>query len=228
MSESNAARRLLGFHPTDPTGRRAGGGGAGPALRGRDPAGGAFLAPAAEPRPATRLRFDGYLPVGARQLLRPRGRRRLRPGGAAAAHPAAGRHGAQQGGRAGAPPSAATARRATGRGPRPPGRGRSPARTRPPADWRRAASCSRSSASGCPRRSGGSPISAPGVTTGRPWPPRSAARPRAVASNWPGPSCASRRISGSTASWIDRADRSPRPGPAADRDRRPAMKQAER
>ena len=102
--------------------------------------------------------------------------------------------------------------------------------TRRRADWRRAASCSRSSASGSPRRSGRSPTCAPGVTTGPPWPPSSAARPRAGASNWPGPSSASRRSSASTASWIDRADRSPRPRPRRPTVRRdgPRRNQAER
>ena len=162
------------------------------------------------PRTAARLRLDGHLPVGAGQLLRPGGRGRFRPGRAAPAHPAARRHGPEQGGRAGAASPASAPRRAAGRRPRRPGGGHRRPSRRLPAGWRRAASCSRSSASGSPRRSGRSPTSAPRVTTGRRSPRSSAARPRAAASNWRGPSSASRKTSASTLS-IDRPSRPRRP-----------------
>src|SRR5262249_9181972 len=47
-------------------------------------------------RPARPARLDGYLPVGARQLLRPRRRRPIRPGRAGAAARLAGADGPQQ------------------------------------------------------------------------------------------------------------------------------------
>ena len=128
---------------------------------------------------------------------------RFRPGRAAPAHPAARRHGPEQGGRAGATSPAPAPRREAGRRPRRRRRGPSPPSRRPPAGWLPAASCSRSSASGSPRRSGRSPTSAPRVMTGPPSPRNSAARPRAGASNWPGPSFASRKTSASTPSSID-------------------------
>ena len=75
--------------------RRAGRG-TGAALRSGDPPGSPCVAAPCRPTAAVRVRLDGHLPVRPGQLLRPRRRRRLRPGRAPATGGVARRHGPQQ------------------------------------------------------------------------------------------------------------------------------------
>ncbi len=223
MSESTA-RRILGFHPPDPPGRRTGGRGAGPALRGRDPAGGA--------RPGSGCATPRCGASSIRLTYASRCSPASSPGRPSAISTWRSRRsssGCWSAWRATRWPS----RRVTisvsgatcgGSGTSTSRPGRSPPE-RPRAGWRRDASCSRSSASGSPRRSGIADLRAKGYD----WAAVAAeigGTAEGRASNSPGLSFASRKSSASTLRGLTvRTPAPPRSG--VDRED-PAMNQADR